>query len=71
MRLQDHAGSGDVLTGLIAGLMAKGMPSVEAAQAGVWIHGYAGDELTKKFTAEAYNSRDLIDFLYTGFRKLL
>ena len=60
-------GSGDVLTGLVGGLLARGYSALDAALLGVWIHGYAGDALTSACTAEAWSSRDLIDFLWKGF----
>lgn len=63
-------GSGDVLTGLIGGLIARGYPSRDAAALGVWLHGYAGDRLTEERTAESYSSRDLIDALWKGFKEL-
>lgn len=63
-------GSGDVLTGLVGGLMARGYCAVDAASLGVWIHGYAGDALSARCTQEAYNSRDLIERLWTGFAHL-
>jgi hydroxyethylthiazole kinase-like uncharacterized protein yjeF len=46
------AGSGDVLAGIIGALMAQGLPAFEAAAAGVYMHGEAGNRAGKGLTAE-------------------
>jgi ADP-dependent NAD(P)H-hydrate dehydratase / NAD(P)H-hydrate epimerase len=46
------AGSGDVLAGLIGGLIAQGMASFDAAAAGAWLHGRAGEALGPGLVAE-------------------
>lgn len=46
------AGSGDVLAGIIGALLAQGIPAFEAAAAGVWLHGEAGQRAGKGLTAE-------------------
>ena len=38
-----RGGSGDVLAGMIGGLCAAGLPALEAAKCGVWLHGAAAD----------------------------
>jgi len=63
-------GTGDVLTGLIGGLLARGYAPQDAAALGVWIHGYAGDCLAKEKSAEAFSSADLVDSLWKGFKEL-
>ena len=45
-------GSGDVLTGFVAALLAQGMPSFEAAAAAVWLHGAAAAEFGLGLVAE-------------------
>jgi NAD(P)H-hydrate epimerase len=44
-------GTGDVLTGVVAGLVGQGLPAFEAAVLAAWIHGRAGDRLTGRGAA--------------------
>lgn len=57
------AGSGDVLTGIIAGLMAQGLDSEKAGYAGAFLHGLAGDLAKIDKTEEGVIAGDLIDYL--------
>jgi hydroxyethylthiazole kinase-like uncharacterized protein yjeF len=59
------AGAGDVLSGLIAGLMAQGTPGFEAASAAVWMHGAAAAEFGPGLIAE-----DLSEALPKVYRRL-
>lgn len=63
-------GSGDVLTGLIASLLAQGATPVQAAAGGVWMHGRAGDLAAQRLTAYAMSPADVIASLPELFREL-
>lgn len=57
------AGSGDVLAGVIGGLIARGTPALDAAAWGVWLHGQAGCRVGKRMGEIGYLARDLLSEL--------
>jgi NAD(P)H-hydrate epimerase len=63
-------GSGDVLTGLITGLLAQGMGSVDAALAGVYLHGLAADLAVETIGEEALVAGDMILYLGEAFMEV-
>lgn len=52
-------GSGDVLTGIVLGLLSQGMSPFEAASVGVYLHGLAGDEARRKSSAYGMLAGDI------------
>jgi NAD(P)H-hydrate epimerase len=64
------AGSGDVLTGILAGLLAQGYSPEETAKLGVYIHGFAGDLALKAESEESLIAGDIINKLGDAFRIL-
>lgn len=63
-------GSGDVLTGIITGLLAQGYASEDALCLGVYLHGLAGDLAVKELGEESLIAGDLIAYLPKAFLKL-
>lgn len=63
-------GSGDVLSGMIGSFLGQGMVAIEAAVAGVFVHGLAGDLAAEKLTSRAMIAGDIIRFLPEAFRLL-
>jgi NAD(P)H-hydrate epimerase len=63
-------GTGDVLTGVVAALMAQGMDSFNASVLGVYVHGRAGDLARDELGEVSLASSDLIEFLPRAFKAL-
>jgi len=61
------AGSGDVLTGIITGLLAQGYESHHAAMLGVYLHGMAGDIAAAEQSQEALLAGDIISCMGKAF----
>lgn len=61
------AGSGDVLTGILAALLAQGKEPLDAAILGVALHALAGEAASKEKTSYSYTATDLIAFLPKAF----
>ncbi len=64
------AGSGDVLTGVMAGLLGRGKDIFKTICLAVYAHGLAGDLATKKIGQTSLIARDILDFLPTIFKKI-
>jgi hydroxyethylthiazole kinase-like uncharacterized protein yjeF len=63
-------GTGDVLTGLIAGLLAQGLDALDAAVVAVYLHGLAGDLAATRLGEMALAAGDLIEILPAAFAAL-
>lgn len=63
-------GSGDVLTGIIASLLAQGATAVQAAGGGTYLHGLAGDLAANRLTEYAMDPEDVIAALPETFQIL-
>ena len=64
------AGSGDVLTGIITGLLARGYKQADACMLGMYLHGLAGDLVADEVGQECMVAGDIIKYLPRAFRSL-
>ena len=64
------AGSGDVLTGIITGLLARGYNREDACIVGMYLHGLAGDLAAKQLGKESLMAGDIVSYLPQAFELL-
>ena len=65
------AGAGDVLTGMLLGLLAQGLSAEQAAPLGVWMHGNCGNMAEKEWGTQAVLARDLVQQVGKCWQELL
>ena len=65
-----HGGTGDVLTGLLAGLLAQGIEAVDAALLGCWLHGRAGELAAAEGSRRSVLAREVADHLGEAMAEL-
>ena len=64
------AGSGDVLTGMLIGILAQGRSPLDAAKLGVFLHGLAGDLGAEDLGQEPLLATDIINYIAPAYQKL-
>jgi ADP-dependent NAD(P)H-hydrate dehydratase len=64
------AGTGDVLSGVLAALCAQGVPVLQAAKLGVWLHGVAGDYAAAQHSQPAMTATDVLNALAQAWKRL-
>lgn len=65
------AGSGDVLTGMIAGFMAQGLSVIDATIVSVYLHGLSGELASEKLTQYCVLAADQIDFIPLAIESII
>ena len=64
-------GSGDVLCGIITGLLAQTYTAEQAAVLGVFLHGYAGDSAAEKYSQEAMLASNIIEGIAAFYKEMM
>lgn len=64
-------GSGDVLTGLLTGILASGYSPKDTCILGTYLHGLAGDLAAEKFTEEGMKAGDLVESIPLAWKKVV